>query len=235
MTRVEYRHWRERELQHILAVLEEWYLELKLIEHSRKCDRCLTELELSVSRYGGRNGPWYLDLQYETGWYPDVYEEDPVYKDCPRLENYKMGSYWTAANIQDETERQNYLRKRSAEIRRFILDRMKWGEFKIRPLTEALVDYYIEVENWDLESPISGEPTLRSLFFWVDDMEKPKPRPADLLFPEFAERKRKGLCPFCGRKIEPSEFRDEISRREYQISGLCQKCQDKIFQPSFLG
>lgn len=25
------------------------------------------------------------------------------------------------------------------------------------------------------------------------------------------------------------EFRDELSRREYSISGLCQKCQDKIF------
>lgn len=26
-----------------------------------------------------------------------------------------------------------------------------------------------------------------------------------------------------------TEFKDEISRREYRISGLCQKCQDKIF------
>lgn len=24
-------------------------------------------------------------------------------------------------------------------------------------------------------------------------------------------------------------FRDEISRREYRISGLCQKCQDSVF------
>jgi len=26
-----------------------------------------------------------------------------------------------------------------------------------------------------------------------------------------------------------SEFRDEISRKEFTISGLCQKCQDSIF------
>jgi len=26
------------------------------------------------------------------------------------------------------------------------------------------------------------------------------------------------------------EFRDEISRREYRISGLCQKCQDLVFE-----
>lgn len=34
--------------------------------------------------------------------------------------------------------------------------------------------------------------------------------------------------PFgCGD--EAAEFRNEISRKEYTISGLCQKCQDKIF------
>jgi len=26
-----------------------------------------------------------------------------------------------------------------------------------------------------------------------------------------------------------SEFRDAISRREYAISGLCQRCQDSVF------
>lgn len=28
---------------------------------------------------------------------------------------------------------------------------------------------------------------------------------------------------------EAKSFRDETSRREYRISGLCQKCQDEIF------
>lgn len=31
----------------------------------------------------------------------------------------------------------------------------------------------------------------------------------------------------CGKHI--TEFRDEVSRKEYAISGLCQECQDKIF------
>jgi hypothetical protein len=26
-----------------------------------------------------------------------------------------------------------------------------------------------------------------------------------------------------------TEFRDELSKREYTISGLCQKCQDRLF------
>ncbi len=34
-------------------------------------------------------------------------------------------------------------------------------------------------------------------------------------------------CTWCGGGA--SEFRNEISRREYNISGFCQKCQDKTF------
>jgi len=39
------------------------------------------------------------------------------------------------------------------------------------------------------------------------------------------------LCinpPFgCGKPA--TEFRDELSKKEYTISGLCQECQDKVF------
>ena len=31
----------------------------------------------------------------------------------------------------------------------------------------------------------------------------------------------------CGKPVEG--FRDAISKREYEISGLCQNCQDEIF------
>lgn len=34
-------------------------------------------------------------------------------------------------------------------------------------------------------------------------------------------------CVDCGG--DATEFRDEISAREYRISGFCQKCQDAIF------
>ena len=37
----------------------------------------------------------------------------------------------------------------------------------------------------------------------------------------------KGLCIICRRPA--SEFRDEVSRKEYKISGTCQQCQDIIF------
>ena len=38
-----------------------------------------------------------------------------------------------------------------------------------------------------------------------------------------------GKCPSCSAKVEVGEFRDEISVREFKISGLCQKCQDEVF------
>jgi hypothetical protein len=51
------------------------------------------------------------------------------------------------------------------------------------------------------------------------------------MFPDMKENIEKGLCANCGEKIlgESEEFRDEISRVEYTISGMCQKCQDAIF------
>lgn len=54
-------------------------------------------------------------------------------------------------------------------------------------------------------------------------------KPAFQIFPDKARMISQGLCPICGRKIKESEFRDEKSRREYLISGLCQACQDEIF------
>ena len=37
------------------------------------------------------------------------------------------------------------------------------------------------------------------------------------------------ICPLCVNKFELEDLRNEISRREAKISGLCQKCQDNTF------
>ena len=37
----------------------------------------------------------------------------------------------------------------------------------------------------------------------------------------------KKICPSCHKPAV--EFRDEISKKESQISGLCQQCQDEVF------
>jgi len=38
----------------------------------------------------------------------------------------------------------------------------------------------------------------------------------------------KQVCVSCGG--DASEFKDELSRKEYYMSGLCQVCQDSIFE-----
>lgn len=50
------------------------------------------------------------------------------------------------------------------------------------------------------------------------------------MFKKEVERVETGLCPFCGKKVDPKDFRDELSRKEFKISGMCQKCQDEVFK-----
>ena len=38
-----------------------------------------------------------------------------------------------------------------------------------------------------------------------------------------------GYCPFCHQKINTLDFINAISIREFEISGLCQKCQNEFF------
>ena len=41
---------------------------------------------------------------------------------------------------------------------------------------------------------------------------------------------RNGKCVFCPTTgLSEDSFRDDVSRKEYTISGLCQDCQDKVF------
>jgi len=62
-------------------------------------------------------------------------------------------------------------------------------------------------------------------------MEKPKLNQAvERFFPEKVELARKGLCTDCGKEIKEEDFTDELSKKEYSISGLCQKCQNLVFK-----
>lgn len=49
------------------------------------------------------------------------------------------------------------------------------------------------------------------------------------LFPEYVKMVKQHICPFCQNVVNENDFKDEISRKEFQISGLCQKCQDETF------
>lgn len=52
---------------------------------------------------------------------------------------------------------------------------------------------------------------------------------ARMIFKREADLVDQGRCPFCKQHVPADSFRDDLSRREFKISGLCQSCQDKTF------
>lgn len=38
------------------------------------------------------------------------------------------------------------------------------------------------------------------------------------------------ICPYCGHEVDLSSFKDDLSIKEFKISGLCQNCQDYLFE-----
>ena len=42
-----------------------------------------------------------------------------------------------------------------------------------------------------------------------------------------SESLEKQICVMCGE--EATKFKNALSAKEYGISGMCQKCQDKVF------
>lgn len=60
-------------------------------------------------------------------------------------------------------------------------------------------------------------------------LEKPKISDAALvIIPDAQGLVDKGLCPLCRK--ETGAFRDKVSEKEYSLSGICQDCQDEIFE-----
>ncbi len=47
--------------------------------------------------------------------------------------------------------------------------------------------------------------------------------------PHAKQRLAAQLCPLCGGL--PLAFDNDMSKREHEISGLCQECQDREFGP----
>jgi len=69
---------------------------------------------------------------------------------------------------------------------------------------------------------------LNKPFISKKRIEELSKRPWAKIFPEGIKNLKEGVCTICGAKIEG--FKNAISHKEYQISGMCQKCQDKVFK-----
>lgn len=55
-------------------------------------------------------------------------------------------------------------------------------------------------------------------------------RPADMILGIKGHIKSR-VCALCTpiKFVTFDDFRDDLSRKEYTISGMCQQCQDKVF------
>jgi hypothetical protein len=45
----------------------------------------------------------------------------------------------------------------------------------------------------------------------------------------FSDRLKAGLCPTCGQNVDQRLFNNDIERAEFDITGICKTCQDKLF------
>lgn len=52
-------------------------------------------------------------------------------------------------------------------------------------------------------------------------------RAIEKLLPGTLQAIEEHKCPVCKGPAE--EFRNAVSKREYEVSGMCQKCQDSVF------
>ena len=49
-------------------------------------------------------------------------------------------------------------------------------------------------------------------------------------FEKEIERVECGICPLCGLPVDKNELEDRASLKEFEISGMCQKCQNSLFE-----
>lgn len=50
------------------------------------------------------------------------------------------------------------------------------------------------------------------------------------LFPKERENVRKGLCAVCSKPVKRKDLKNEISKKEFDLTGFCQKCQDDFYR-----
>lgn len=56
-------------------------------------------------------------------------------------------------------------------------------------------------------------------------------RPVFKVFQTAAKDVTAGNCPWCKKPIHPNkDFRNALSLKEYEISGICQACQDDYYK-----
>ena len=61
----------------------------------------------------------------------------------------------------------------------------------------------------------------------IEELSK---RPFFKMFPKKVEDLKNRKCTGCGMYLYYKDFKNELSIKEYRISGMCQGCQDRVFK-----
>ena len=48
--------------------------------------------------------------------------------------------------------------------------------------------------------------------------------------PEALKRVDEGLCLVCEKPVKREDMKNKISLKEFDLSGMCQSCQDNFFE-----
>lgn len=126
-------------------------------------------------------------------------------------------TYWKEiAILEDETEKNDptYL----IEFVGLLVDHKLLNKHMLSALCQTTLNPDESVKMWDLLHSIAEKKMKPDVVnrTWMKKW-----------FPEEIKNVEEGKCPTCSGPI--GTFRDELSRKEYSISGMCQKCQDSIF------
>ncbi len=46
---------------------------------------------------------------------------------------------------------------------------------------------------------------------------------------DIVDKVKLGKCPLCSKEVSKYDFKDDLSLKEFKISGMCQECQDEMF------
>ena len=143
-SQIETRHWKKFMLQQL--EFEIWALDAEITEyqHYIKDKTCLLEMQLSVERYLGTRGPFFLNLEDED-YLPDFYP------DCPKAEDYKIGCY----------------RNSSPDTIKFIKDRLAWAIKFTDKRFKAACKLVPVIETWDVRK---GIPEVSWIAGMIDEL-----------------------------------------------------------------
>ena len=151
--RLENRQYKEYMLENTKQTIKGLRSDICFIKHVLNCNECLMLAQLDVERYCGTRSLSWLNLNNnleEICNYDDFEDFDnPVdvefirlWKEIPKVQDYRIGSYWTGT---------------SEDTVRFIKDRLTWAEKMLQLELKAATRYQRKLKKWNLFGPSPSE------------------------------------------------------------------------------